>query len=152
MSTTPERLRLPSDADAHLSRESSRLLAAYLSQGDQPCRLQLVGDDHSQVVEIPARALHLLIDILSQMALGNAVTLVPIHAELTSQEAADVLNVSRPFLINLLEAGEIPFRTVGRHRRVRFQDLMGYKRRIDAARCKDLEELVAQAEALDMGY
>jgi excisionase family DNA binding protein len=91
-------------------------------------------------------------DILEAMAAGRGITLIPENAELTTVQAADVLNVSRPFLIKLLEEKALPCRKVGAHRRIRMEDVMAYKARIDADREAVLDQLVAEAQEQDMGY
>jgi excisionase family DNA binding protein len=142
----------PTKAETELARESSRRLAPYLT-GRDGLHLQIVEEGESgEAVAVPLSAVRLLVHILTEMAQGNAVTLVPVHAELTTQQAADLLNVSRPYLVKLLDEGKIPHRTVGKYRRVRFDDLMAYKKQNEQKRLKALEELAAQAQELDMGY
>lgn len=137
----------PSVEDTRLAKTSSRRLAPFRNRN-----LTVRIAETQEQVELPAVAVRLLVDLLSAMAEGNAVTLIPIHAELTTQQAADLLSVSRPFLIRQLEAGVIPYHKVGTHRRILFSDLMAYKHQNDNERHQVLDELAAQAQELDMGY
>src|SRR5206468_4006212 len=139
---------LPSEAETAVANKTSRILARRLRE-EEPLRLR-VSDDPSLegTFNLPASALRLLVRILEDMARGNAVTLIPVHAELTTQEAADMLNISRPSLIQLLDEGKIEFRRVGTHRRVRFEALMEYKRQADAERRKVVKQLAAYDQEL----
>ncbi|CDH44342.1 excisionase family DNA-binding protein [Candidatus Contendibacter odensensis] len=142
----------PTANEALLARESSRLLALHASE-HRNLNIQIVEKGHPpESLVLPASAVRLLVDILTEMAEGNAITLIPIYAELTTQQAADLLNVSRPYLISLLDEGSIPHRKIGTHRRVLFSDLMAYKNQVDKARMKTLDELAEQAQKLNMGY
>ena len=102
--------------------------------------------------EIPASAVGLLKDILRAMADGQTVTLIPGNTELTTQQAADLLNVSRPYLVKLLDEGRVPSRKVGSHRRVRFEDLMAYRQKLDEQSAKALTALAEEAQKLGLGY
>ena len=153
MSVQTHTTATPTEADAHLAGESLRRLTSLLESGKSDIRLHIKTDERpDEDIALPSPALRLLKDILAEMARGHAVTLLPIRAELTTQQAADLLNVSRPYLIGLLEGGKIPFRLVGQHRRVRLDDVMAYKREDDAARRRIADELTAEAQALGMGY
>jgi excisionase family DNA binding protein len=146
-------IALPSDKEAELAKQSSRALAPFLGhmKPQDALPVQVVKNrSPSPIVEIPVAAFRLLVDILEQMAQGNAVTIIPVHAELTTQEAADFLNVSRPYVVGLLEAGKIPHRKVGTHRRILFRDLAEYKRRDEAEREKVFREMVAENQALGL--
>lgn len=154
--STPIRERFetvaPSEADARLARESSRLLATRPLDQRDSVRLRLDDEGESEAVVVPASAVRLLLRLLTEMSQGHAVTLIPTDAELTTQQAADLLNVSRPYVVKLLDAGRIPSRAVGRYRKVRFDDLMAYKRTEDEARLKALDELTALDQELGLGY
>jgi excisionase family DNA binding protein len=92
----------------------------------------------------------LIAHMFGQLAEGRGVSVIPSHAELTTQQAADVLSVSRPFLIGLLESGRIPYRTVGRHRRITFEDLMEFKRHDDLTRRAAADQLAEVSQELDL--
>jgi excisionase family DNA binding protein len=153
MNTLAATKTLPSQEEVMLARESGRSLSSVLSTRSQIQQIDLHDDQGAvRAVHIPTSALHLLLQVLTEIGQGNAVSIIPIHAELTTQEAADVLNVSRPFLVQLLEKGDMPFHKIGTHRRVRYQDVMAYKQHIDLARHQVLDELAQEAQELDMGY
>lgn len=147
--TRPMEPSIPTEEDAHLAETGSRLLAGFIGKGPT-AQIRVINSN--QDITVPVGALRLLVDILAQMAQGNAVTIVPIHAELTTQQAADYLNVSRPFVVRLLEEGKIPFRKVGTHRRVRFEDLVKYREISLAEQKAAADELTRQAQELGLGY
>lgn len=131
--------RLPSANEKAAANQLRQILAAQAS-GDATLR---VLDDEKKPTEVtitPGLS-RLLMELLRHVGRGDAVTLVPVSQMLTTQQAADILNVSRPFLISLLEKGEIKFDTVGRHRRVKAVDLFEYKRARDDKRAKALSSL-----------
>ena len=144
-------LRLPSPAEAQQAQEALRLLSSVKQRG--PRSLQVVkSKDENVAVTVPKEAFDLFLEILGHLANGTAVSIVPVHAELTTQQAADMLNVSRPFLVKLLEAGAIPHRKVGAHRRILMADIMAYKQADDDKRKAIVEELAAEAQHHGLGY
>jgi excisionase family DNA binding protein len=140
----------PGDDDAELASRAARRIRDYLMThpGDEPVRIQgeLVGDD---ALVVPRGAAVMFAQILAMLANGQGVQIMPDSAELTTQQAADMLNVSRPYLIKLLDAGEIDFHKVGRHRRIRFEDLREYKRRDEQVRRGVADELAELGQELD---
>ena len=143
----------PTEADTLLAKESLRRLSSLLDTGEPDLRLYIKSDERpDEEIALPSSAFRALKDILSEVARGHAVTVLPLRAELTTQQAADLLNVSRPYLIGLLEGGKIPFRLIGQHRRVRLDDLMAYKTADDEARRRVADELTADAQELGLGY
>lgn len=110
-------------------------------------------DHEHPPVAIPKQAVSLLLSILSKMAEGKSVAILPTDAELTTQQAADLLNISRPHFVNkLLKAHVIPSHKVGSHRRVKLRDVMAYNQLLQANRESQLQALVTQAQDLNMGY
>ncbi|AZF49529.1 MULTISPECIES: helix-turn-helix domain-containing protein [unclassified Pseudomonas] len=143
----------PLEREVEAAVQGQRELASLLSTKFETQRIDIFDkEDKPHTLVLPTSALRLLVDILGELALGNAVKVVPVHAELTSQEAADLLNVSRPHLVKMLEEGAIPFTKTGRHRRIRFSDLMAFKQRRDEESQEAMEELVRQTRELGLGY
>ena len=137
---------VPTEQDSELASVASRALARS-SKDTLTVRLE-----SGEELLLPKAVTQLLSHLLTEMGQGNAVTMIPIHAELTTQEAADFLNVSRPYLVRLLKEQKIPHHMVGTHRRVRFADLMAYKAQFDEQRRSTMDELAAQSQSLGMGY
>ena len=143
---------LPSEGDIALAKESSRALSMVLATKAEFQTITIQSDGEKKNVDLPVAAFRLFIEILANLSQGNAVQVIPVHAELTTQEAADLLMVSRPYLIKLLDVGQIKYRKVGTHRRIRYCDLLDYKRTEEANRDGALDELAKQAQELGMGY
>jgi excisionase family DNA binding protein len=141
----------PGDADAERASRAARRIREFLAAhpGTDPVRIrgELAGDD---VLIIPRTATVMFAQILALLASGQGVQIIPDAAELTTQQAADFLNVSRPYLIGLLETGEISYRMVGTHRRIRFEDLREYRRRDDLKRRQAADELTQLSEELGL--
>ncbi|WPF87917.1 excisionase family DNA-binding protein [Cyanobacterium aponinum AL20118] len=110
--------------------------------------------EEHETVNIPVDLANFVEQIIREVAEGNSITLVSNHQEISTTEASEILEVSRQYLIELLESGElpIPFRRVGKHRRLRAEDVINYKNKIDEQRLKTLEELAKQAQELKLGY
>ncbi len=144
-------IRLPTEQEVEAAKQSSRTLAKYADAD----RVQLSIKVNNQVTDdliLSGQQMQLLLHILAETAQGNAVSIMPIHAELSTQEAANILNVSRPHLVKLLEQGELKFHKIGSHRRILAQDLMTYKKQLQTQRHNTLDELTALSQTLGMGY
>jgi excisionase family DNA binding protein len=142
---------LPVAEEVAQAQEAARALARFVAETPKG-QLSIEDSAHRMHVVLPRAAVLLLQGILREMAQGHAVTLIPVHVELTTQQAADLLNVSRPYLVSLLESGAIPYRKIGTRRRVLFEHLMAYKRVEDDKRMEALNELTRQAQELNLGY
>ena len=131
--------RLPSASEKAAANQLRQIIAVH---ADGDAALRMLGDDRLPVdVTLTPALSHLLIELLGHVGRGDAVTLVPVHQMLSTQQAADILNVSRPHLISLLEKASIPYVLVGRHRRIRAEDLFAYKRDRDSRRRQALSEV-----------
>lgn len=143
---------LPTEQEVALAKEVSRELSCLMATKDETQEITVRRGDNEQVVRLPTSAVQLLMDILVNISMGNAVQVVPVHAEMTTQEAAELLMVSRPYLIKLLDEGKIEHRKVGSHRRVKYCDVLRYKEAQESSRKSALDELAREAQEMGMGY
>lgn len=140
----------PDESDISTAVEVLPHVKDYLSSHTDSVIRLVVADDPQEMLTVPRGAVELLARILAHMAAGQGVSVVPAHAELTTQQAADLLNVSRPFLIGLLEAGEIDYRRVGKHRRIRARSLMDYMAHDDHQRREAADELTQLGQEMGL--
>ncbi len=149
MAHAPNEPAIPSPEEAMLAREASRALEGH--HADQALHLLVGGSGHGAApLELPPVAIDLLLEILKQTADGNAVSLTPVKPELTTQQAADILNVSRPFVVGLIEKGTLPARMVGTHRRLLLSDVLTYKAETKAKSLAALREMVALSQEMGL--
>ena len=141
-------------SDQKIAISSMKLLADSEDQArkNNAKVISLRIQDSDEVINIPLKALKLLSTIIENMAQGKSVALMPTDAEITTQQAAEILNVSRPHVIKLLEKGEIPFKKVGSHRRILLQDILEYESKFKSDRRKKLDYLAKEAQKLNLGY
>lgn len=142
---------MPSESEAQIARESRRILASLVKSkdGTEQYRLSREGNTETEIA-LPPAAVRVLMGVLEELGKGNAVTVVPVQSELTTQQAADLVAVSRPFFIKLLDEGKIPYRKVGSHRRVLYQDVLRYLEQEEARSEKVMQELIAETERLGL--
>jgi excisionase family DNA binding protein len=149
MATTHPRKIAPGEVSAADAERSLRRIASYRATAADNDLVEIgpeIGPDDKLV--LPHPVFDMLVGILEATAAGRGVQVMPFNAELTTQQAAEALNVSRPYLIGLLESGEIEYRLVGRHRRVRFDKLMEYKAKDDATRRAVADDLSSLGQEL----
>lgn len=144
---------LPNAQEIALAKLSSQELSAVLATNGEVSDFNVVSEDgETHSVKLPKNAIKLMIEVLTQLGHGNSVNITPIHAELTTQEAADLLNMSRPTFIKLLDSGDLPHSRTGNRRKVAFSDVMNYKQSLEKKRLAALDELSALDQELGLGY
>lgn len=141
--------QIPSDEEVAQAREARRRLARLLPEGKRPLRF-IIEDNRHEMLSIPPGAVRLFLDVLTQLGQGRPVTILPGKAELTTQEVADYLNVSRPYVVKLIESGKLPARKVGTRRRVAFEDLVRFDQEDRKIRRAALDEVAQIDRELDL--
>jgi len=135
--------RLPDDDEQGSANRLRQILASQMSEGTDEVKLRILVDNKPTTIALHRSLSELLLELLRVVGAGDAVTLVPLHQQLTTQQAADILNVSRPYLIKLLEEGVMDHHKVGRHRRIAARDVFAYKQKMATERAVALSELAA---------
>ena len=142
----------PSPEEIALARESGARLSQLISKWPEQLIQVLLEGEPTEKVQIPTSIVRILLQGLSEIGKGNGVRLVATNTELTTQEAAEMLNLSRQYVVRLIDDHKIPSHKVGTHRRIRLDDVLAYQQESDAKRLEALQVLVAEAQELDMGY
>lgn len=154
MATATEGRKIaPGTVDAQSAERALRRIRDHLAHTTETTTDITILGEHSNdddPLVLPRATIEMIATMLAALANGQGVQLMPVHAMLTTQQAADMLNVSRPYLIGLLERGEMPFALVGRHRRVKFNDVMEYKRKDDRERKDAADSLTSLDEELGL--
>jgi len=144
-----DEIKKPTKEEQQVALESYNALDAVLKQiSSQNPEIEI--EETKERIKIPIQALRLLAKILHVTAQGKPISIVPLAMEVTTQSAADFLGCSRPHLVKLLEEGVIPYTSVGRHRRVKFDYLQKYKKAMKASQKKSLIEIMKQDEDYNM--
>jgi excisionase family DNA binding protein len=142
--------RLESKEEVELAKAAQRCIVSVLDPAIPDEGMMKLGD--TPLLSLPPKVLRMIADLLGALAQGKAVAIMPKELDVTTQEAAAFLNVSRPYVIGLLEANKIPYHKVGTHRRIRFEDLVRYKEERKLASDQAMQALVDQAQELGLGY
>ena len=148
-----ETLKLPTRKEQKIAQENVKILGQIAGKHKKSSKaIEIEVSGEKEHVKIPVSAFKFLNTIMQHMAQGKAISIIPSSAEITTQQAAEMLNMSRPHVVKLLEDGELPFHKVGTHRRIKLKDLEKYRARMEKEREEALTELARQAQELDMGY
>ena len=144
---------LPNAEQIAMARLGSQELSAVIESNGEAQQISVIdkqGQSHD--VTLPSSVLKMMIEVLTQLGQGNSVNITPIHAEMTTQQGADFLNMSRPTFIKLLDSREISFTRVGNRRKVPFSAVIKYKQQLEIQRLSTLDELSRLDQELGMGY
>lgn len=142
-----EQIRKPSKIDQKIASESYNALASVIEQlnSEQP---EIEIEETSEKIKIPLSALKLLGDILKAMGQGKLISLVPIATEVTTQAAAEILGCSRPHFVKLLEEGKIAFTKVGKHRRIKYDDIIKYRKQMKENQKQNIIDIMNSDEEI----